>query len=99
MQSVSIFVKFCPSVSPFVFAVLFIPPFNGLSSYFCFTQFGGSSHCLNFDKFRDIAPLRSNENQIETVVNRIPYSANMIPLLTIISELVLPNQIVVFFAL
>ena len=54
---------------------------------------------MNFDKFRDIVPLRSNENQIETVVNRIPYSANMIPLLTIISELVLPNQIVVFFAL
>ena len=25
----------------------------------CFTQFGGSSYCLNFDKFRHTAPLKS----------------------------------------
>ena len=31
-----------------------------LRSYFlCFTQFGGSSYCLNFDKFRNTAPLKS----------------------------------------
>ena len=68
-------------------------------SYLCFSEFGGSSHCLNFHKFRDTASLRSNETQIKTVVNRITYSANMIPLLTIISELVLLNQIVPSLAL
>ena len=38
-------------------AVLFILCFNVLSGYFCFTQFDGSFHCLNFDKFLDLAPL------------------------------------------
>ena len=33
MQSVSIFFKFFPSVPPFVFVVLFIPPFHVLSRY------------------------------------------------------------------
>ena len=33
-QSASIFFKFCPSVSPFVFAVLFILSINALRSYF-----------------------------------------------------------------
>ena len=42
----------------FVFAVLLIPPFNVLSNYFlCFTQFGGSSYCYNFDKIWPTAPL------------------------------------------
>ena len=48
----------CPSVRKFVFAVLFIPSFNVLSNYFCFTQFGGSFYCQNFDhEIRDTAPL------------------------------------------
>ena len=41
-------------VPPFVFAVpVFVPSFNVLSAnYFsCYTQVGGSTHCLNFDKF------------------------------------------------
>ena len=33
-----------------MFVVSFIPHSNFLSSYFCFTQFGGSFRCLNFDK-------------------------------------------------
>ena len=48
----------------FVSAVLFIPPFNVLSCYFWFTQFGGSSYCLNFDKFWDTAPLQCNSPYI-----------------------------------
>ena len=38
--------------------VLFMPSFDILGDYFlCSTQFGGSSHSLNFDKFRDTALL------------------------------------------
>ena len=37
--------------------VLIIPFFHVLSSSFCFPQFGGSDHRLNFDKFRDTTPL------------------------------------------
>ena len=47
------------SFSRFVFAMLFIPSFIVLSGYFCLTQFADSSHSLNFDKFRDTAPLSS----------------------------------------
>ena len=47
----------CPSVPPFVFVVLSIHSFTILCRYFCFTQFGGSFHRLNFEKFRDTAPL------------------------------------------
>ena len=45
-------------MSPFVFAVLVIPSFNVMSDQFlgC-TQFGGSSFCLNFNKFPDTSPL------------------------------------------
>ena len=44
----------CPSVPSLIFAVLFIPSLNFVSGYFySFTQFGGSYHCFNFDKFRD----------------------------------------------
>ena len=39
----------CPSVSPFVFAMLFIPSFNVV----CLTPFGGSFYRFNFEKFRD----------------------------------------------
>ena len=43
-----------PSVLSFGFAVLFISRLNFVSGYFySFTQFGGSYHCFNFDKFRD----------------------------------------------
>ena len=31
--------------------------FQCLSGYLCLTLFGGSSHCLNFDKFREILSL------------------------------------------
>ena len=47
----------CPSVlPPFLFAVLFLPSCNVERGYFlCFTKLGVSSHCLNFDKFRETA--------------------------------------------
>jgi len=42
-----------------------------LSGYFIgFTQFGNSSHCFNFDKFRDTAPKKVNislENLYEDI--------------------------------
>ena len=51
----------------FVSAVLFIPSFNVLSVFFlCFTQFGGSSHCLSFDKFRSSDPLIISEDTRRT---------------------------------
>ena len=37
--------------------MLFRPPFDVSSGYLCFPQIGGSSHSLNFDTFRDTAPL------------------------------------------
>ena len=41
-----------------IHAFLVIPSFNVLSGFFsCFTQFGGSSHSVNFDKICDTAPL------------------------------------------
>ena len=46
-----------PSPCRFVFVILFRPPFDVSSGHLCFPQFGGSSHCLNFYKFRDTAPL------------------------------------------
>ena len=42
-----------------LYLLLSILSFNILSGYFCFTQFGDISHSLNFDKFRDTAPLSS----------------------------------------
>ena len=30
------------------------------------TQFGGGSHCLNFDKFRDTAPFRGTASYRDT---------------------------------
>ena len=46
-----------PSACPFVFVILLRPPFDVSSGYLSFPQIGGSSHSLNFDKFRDTAPL------------------------------------------
>lgn len=46
---------------PFVLAVLIIPSFHVLRSYFCFTQFGDSSLILNFDKLRDTTALALNQ--------------------------------------
>ena len=44
---------------PFAFALLFIPSFHILGSYFYVSlNYGGISHCLNFDKFCDTAPLK-----------------------------------------
>ena len=43
----------CPSVPTFVFAVLFIPSFNVLSSFLYFAQLGGSLHCPNSGRIRD----------------------------------------------
>ena len=46
----------CPSVSPFVFAMLFTPFLKWFEQLFlCFTYLGGSFRSLNFDKFRDTA--------------------------------------------
>ena len=51
----------CPSVPPFVFAVIysFFQCFYWL--FLCFTPFGDSFHCLNFDKFRDTAALKNSK--------------------------------------
>ena len=51
LQSVSIFCKFG---YPFLllYLLLSIHSFNILSRCFWFTQFGGSFHCLNFEKFK-----------------------------------------------
>ena len=38
------------SVPLLVFAVFFIPYFNVLRSYFCFSRFDGSSRSFDFDK-------------------------------------------------
>ena len=49
----------CPSASPpFPFVMLFKPFFFSFFEwlFFCFTQFGDSSHFLNLDKLRDTAP-------------------------------------------
>lgn len=57
LQSVLIFYKFVhPCVLYFLFNVLFSPSliFSALILYF--TQFVGSSRCLNFDKSRDETP-------------------------------------------
>ena len=44
----------CSSVPPFVLAVLIIPSFHVVRSYFCFTQFGDSSLicCCNLEPFQ-----------------------------------------------
>ena len=45
---------------PFVFNLLFIPSFHILGSYFYVSlSYSGISHCFNFDKFCDTAPLKS----------------------------------------
>ena len=59
LQSVSILFNFVQAYLLLYF-VLFNPSFNVLSGYFCFTISGGSSQCLNFEKFRDKAPLTRN---------------------------------------
>ena len=50
IKSLSIHAFFC-------ICSVIIPSFNVLNCHFCFTQFGGSSYCLNFDKFCDTALL------------------------------------------
>ena len=50
LSSLSMRVSFCISM-------LSIPCFHVFSGYFCFTQFGGGSHCLDFNQFCDTAPL------------------------------------------
>ena len=56
-QKLTMCIRFCPFVPSFVFAVLLIPSLNVLSDYFFVCHFGGSCHCLNFDKTRDAAVL------------------------------------------
>ena len=51
----------CSSVPPVVLAVLIIPSFHVVRSYFCFTQFGDRSLILNFDKLRDTTALTLNQ--------------------------------------
>lgn len=45
-----------PSVHSFVFSELV---------FLCFTQFGGSSRRLNYDKFRDTTPLKKEMTRKE----------------------------------
>ena len=61
LQSVLILLQVCLSAPPFVFAVIysFFQCFYWL--FLCFTQFGDSFHCLNFDKFRDTAALKNSK--------------------------------------
>ena len=48
----------CPSVPILVFTALSMLPFQCFKKLFsCFTPFAGSSRRLNFDKFRNTAPL------------------------------------------
>ena len=48
----------CPSVTILVFTALSLIPFHCFKRLFlCFTPFAGSSRRLNFDKFRNTAPL------------------------------------------
>lgn len=58
VQSISTFFNFANlSVTLFILAVLSVISFQVLTSYFCFTQFCGAPHCLNFDEFRGTALL------------------------------------------
>ena len=51
----------------FVFNLLFIPSFHILGSYFYVSlSYGGISHCFNFDKFCDTAPLKSFTFKLKT---------------------------------
>ena len=51
----------CPSVPPFVFAVLFLPSFNVLSCYFCvLLNLEAVPRVRIFDNIRDTAPLILN---------------------------------------
>ena len=51
----------CPSVPPFVFAVLFLPSFNVLSCYFCvLLNLEAAPRVRIFDNIRDTAPLILN---------------------------------------
>ena len=43
----------------YLLCYLYLPNMFLRSYFLCFTQFGGSSYCLNFDKFRNTAPLKS----------------------------------------
>lgn len=53
VQSISTFFNFANlSVTLFILAVLSVISFQVLTCYFCFTQFCGAPHCLNFDEFR-----------------------------------------------
>ena len=54
----------CLSIPPFAFVLLFISSFYVLSSYFCFTEFGGGFYSSNFEKFRDAAPLRAERTLV-----------------------------------
>ena len=60
LQSVLIFLSLSIHALICIWFVIytFLECFERLFS--SFTQFGGSFHCLNFDKFRDTAPLSNN---------------------------------------
>lgn len=52
--------QICPCVPYFVYTVLFIASYSYKCFerlLLCFTQFGGRSRFLNFDKSRDTSPL------------------------------------------
>jgi len=54
----------CYEIGILICAALLIHSFNVLIGYFkCLTQFGGSSHCLNFaDKFCDTPATHQEKN-------------------------------------
>ena len=57
----------CPCVSPFVFLCYLYLVFMFWAVISMFTQFGGGSHRLDFDKFCDTAPLRFDAPYICTI--------------------------------
>ena len=70
MQSVSVrSYKVRPFVPPLVFSVTFLLSCFEQLLVLCFTWFDGSTHCLNFDKFRSTPPLivAINQNAISVL--------------------------------
>ena len=66
--------QICPSLPPFALICrvnyTFFLRFERL--FLCFTQFGGSSYCLSFDKHRTSSPFKSNNTDLWWSVTRHP---------------------------
>ena len=67
MQSISISFKFVHACLLLYFYIIYtlFSCFERL--FLCFTQFGGDSQCLDFDKFCDTVPLRFDAPHICTI--------------------------------